>query len=243
MKYSGNAELDDESKPLRACLDSFADKFKNDPSRTDPGRAQRKLTPDCIDAVGRLLNNVPTSEQERLSEVILKGQDAADLSKLQLYPIRFAVAKSGESISGEFGHQSCIRLCWKGTRRVVLLKTMDIAKFLANDGGGRASVTMQKVYNFVKTVSSEVLKKFNEAYPDSSQHATIGPLDALYIPSGWVFGERLQGNDDYIGLRMPIVVGSLLEPMQTLNEQLIACGKPNEILQSTIDRMVLVDAD
>lgn len=242
-RYSQNKELDSEEKPLRACLDSFADKFKNDPSRTDPGRAQRKLTPDCIDAVEKLLNNVPTSEQERLSEVILKGQDAADLSKLQLYPIRFAVAKKGESVSGEFGHQSCIRLCWKGTRRVVLLKTMDIVKFLANDGVGRASVTMQKVYNFVKTVSSEVLKKFEEAHPDSTQHATIGPLDALYIPSGWVFGERLQGNDDYIGLRMPIVVGSLLEPMQALNEQLIACGKPNETLQSTIDRMILVDAD
>ena len=72
--------------------------------------------------------------------------------------------------------------------------------------------------------------------------ATIGVQDALVLPVGWVFGERIGASQYFYGLMARIVSTADQDPLEKWNRLWVQQGAPNEDLQKALDVLCLQDA-
>ena len=63
--------------------------------------------------------------------------------------------------------------------------------------------------------------------------ATVGTMDMVLMPAGWMFWERVQGNHDVIGVRRTVLLKS--SDLAVVNDHLTLLGKPSATVQAFQD--------
>ncbi len=63
----------------------------------------------------------------------------------------FAVGRERATASAEFGHVANLRLCFKGSRYIVCVRTLSILDHISATGGGSAD--LPKAYHWLRTVT------------------------------------------------------------------------------------------
>ena len=71
-------------------------------------------------------------------------------------------------------------------------------------------------------------------------HATVAPVDMLYIPPGWAFYDKVN-NNGCIGVRSVHLTPSHLELLDKLSKYLISCQSANTSLQRAVDCLAMAE--
>ena len=83
------------------------------------------------------------------------------------------------------------------------------------------------------------LTKFSNNAPEKIMHGTVGAMDVFYLPSGWVFTERVGRGADAFGIRVSVLMKSDKDVLESISEWLLSVSKPSQVLQHIMDSMVL----
>jgi hypothetical protein len=221
-------------KEARVAVNSLATKFKNDPTRADPGRSQRGMKDEQAKEVVDTMQPLLPKDHEVKLEHLHDGQ-AQDMRVTV-----FAVAHGRTTASAENGHLASHRLGFKGTRRMICTQTLPLLEFLTGTG---AKVELQKCYHWLKTVTTDAAKLYIEA--DTTKHAiyhaTVGPGDVLFLPAGWAFVEVI-GTQDFIGVRRQHISGADKVVLSEINRWLLSVEAPNATLQRAVDCLTMIEA-
>jgi hypothetical protein len=160
-----------------------------------------------------------------------------------LCPSTFAIASSRTTCSAEEGHLPTLRLGFGGTRQVVAVRTMSIIEFIKNIDKS-AKVDCKVAYGWLKAATLEGFKAF-KAFVDSGAppvqpfYASVGVGDALYLPAGWMFYEKI-GTRDFAGVRVGFIRQSDAPTLTLLQRHLLSVEKPNDILNRALDNLALL---
>ena len=221
---------------IRNIIVALGAKFKNDPSRAEPGRSQRGLPKDAgMDMMATLHGYFPTDHILPSTKIMEKLKDI-------LNPVAFIIAKGRLTTSAEAAHLPTCRLGFVGTRSVVCTPTRSLLEYLSKSGGG-AKCDVQRAYHWLKTVTTDAAKTFLEASAEHTiMHATVGPHDVLYIPPGWILFEKIVGNLDFVGVRLQHLSLTDLPELSALSTYLMGLGKPSTNLQMAVDCLALAEA-
>ncbi len=72
-------------------------------------------------------------------------------------------------------------------------------------------------------------------------HATVGPQDALMLPVGWIFAERVGATCDCVGLKMSILRTQDLPQLEGWSKLWISQASQNAVLDAVIDALTLLE--
>ena len=216
-------------------LERFQAKFKNSEVRNQDGRAQRAAQPSFA-----------TTLTTRFAEIIPNDKTAsaaafADSGAVEsaLKPAVFGIAKGQETTTSEVGHLTCLRFVTHGTRSVTVARTSDLLDFAMSRGETKASITPKRLYQMFKSLNGEMLKKWVNDDKLKLYHGTLSPGDVFLLPCGWTFAERVMGNQDVYGFRVAYVLPSDRDLYAQLNQWLLTCKKPCEVMQKALDKLIV----
>ena len=216
--------LPDDS-PLAQTAEKLAERFKTDPARKSPGRAQRKVSEDAATQLKALTSQIfgdklfqkyPASVCEAVPDIV------------------FAVAKNQKVCGAEANFLGTLRLGTHGTRQMILAHVNELRIHLESEQVG-TEVQMSKIYNALGNLTPSWAK----AYTCGSKrllYASMGPRDALYLPDGWAFCEII-GGQDYVGFRQlaSAANAATIESLEMVNEHMLVLKRPNSGLQAALD--------
>jgi hypothetical protein len=69
-------------------------------------------------------------------------------------------------------------------------------------------------------------------------HATVGPMDVVLAPAGYVFYEGV-GPNDFIGIRCPILSLSDRDALVQISKELLKVEATNSVLQRALDCLTI----
>lgn len=228
IRLEPGAKVFEQGSKLAMASGSLMEKYRVDPARNEPGRAQKKLGLEAAAELGGLCGAV-FPEEARFKPVPSAIEEG-------ISPIAFAVTKGRETCASEAGFLGSVRVGVKGTRTIVFAQVLHVSKFLDS-----TAIPLQKVYHQFKTFSSEGMAAYLKTPGAVIYHGTAGCFDAVYCPPGWMFAERISHNEDFFGFRHVMLLKDCLPNMSLLNEHLLILGKPSEPLQAAVDAMNLVE--
>ena len=141
------------------------------------------------------------------------GQDA-DLNQLakSLGPVVYGIRKDQPPTLGtEKSALGTLRITHSGSRSLIATPLMNLVAWLNKTTGKDADLTAvvetrQRAKNLMTFWTQEGVTKYL-ADGNPLFHGTIGPTDALYLPGGFFFAERLNGPSDAFGFKAPVVAG------------------------------------
>ena len=102
------------------------------------------------------------------------------------------------------------------------------------------NATFEKVKQQLKSMTLEGFKTFTAEPTRKIFHATVGPLDGVYCPAGWMFAEQIK-QADYAGVRLLVLPKHSKNDMISLVRHLQVVGKPNEVLAAAADAVTLAE--
>ena len=153
--------------------------------------------------------------------------------KSELEATKFAIAKNTEQCSGESGHLTTARLQTKGSRMVLIARTLELVAHAKKSSG--TSMDLMQSRRILKDMSVEAAQSYMKT--SSLFAATIGPGDCLFIPAGCTFYEKVY-SADVIGVRFQVISQKEEPVLNSLNMWLIEGSVPNLSLQRAIDCLV-----
>ncbi|CAE7037690.1 unnamed protein product [Symbiodinium sp. CCMP2456] len=135
-----------------------------------------------------------------------------------------------------FGHERsffpCVRVSFSGTREIVLMPYLPLAKHVQNNSAAGDSSAVNDLFDpKVKTACIQFLKFCNkekfQSYLSSEGarafHGTIGPSDMLFVPPGYIFAELTK--EFVLGMKCPIfVINGGDDSTQKILDQLKSCS-------------------
>jgi hypothetical protein len=214
-------------KKLKAATKTLAQKFKNSPTYCNPGRASKKIVDEDLVEAKSMFNKLVANQ-------VAPPANLTDT----LSPSLFAIAKCSTIACAEPNHFTSLRLTLEGNRTIVAVQTKPLLDYLTSQTPGSA-VMLKYVYAWLVTCTRENAKAFMATQSTPSMFvATIGPNDVLYLPAGWCYLEHV-GSLDVVGVRSQYLLKSDRENLDVINNILIKSGKPNEHMQSAVDKLVL----
>ena len=154
-------------------------RFATSRERADPGRAQRKFKIEVATQVELLFKNLLPDDycvkKEGLHETLSQAME----------PIMFAVARNRETCSAETGHLPTMRLMVGGTRKVLLVHTAALWRYL-QDTLKLPQLSAKKIYGWLKSSNIEALKAISQSSSNPVLfEGSIGP-QAGALHAAWV---------------------------------------------------------
>ena len=153
-----------------------------------------------------------------------------------------AVAKDSiTGASGETGHIASLRYTVKGTRTVFTAPYASVIGFMMKKDrvSGSGTPTPDMVYSYLKDLSAEQMQELQQACSNVYQ-GTVGPGDAILLPSNWAFIERVTTGGDCIGLKIQFLGKVHIDEMVKANTVLVAARQPDPMLTAAIDCLALL---
>ena len=150
-------------------------------------------------------------------------------------PTLFALAPSFHEQYTEVNHVGAYRSQVLGSRKLVLCRTPDVISFIESQG---KKPTLKDACVLMREMTVEQATKFLEIGP--IYYGALNPGDTMWTPPGWLASEGALGKDPCVGVRMQsLSLGHL--PMLEKMESILAdkIGKPNEVLSTLKDRLLL----
>ena len=93
-----------------------------------------------------------------------------------------------------------------GTVALARARLEHVLNFLEAAGEPKASVSPKRAYQFLRSADKDTLTKFSNNAPEKIMHGTVGAMDVFYLPSGWVFTERVGRGADAFGIRVSVLM-------------------------------------
>ena len=72
-------------------------------------------------------------------------------------------------------------------------------------------------------------------------HCTTGPRDALWLPAGWLFKERVHAAD-LLGIRRSFLSMAQKDVLAGINQHLLMLQAPSDGLQQTVGQLILMES-
>ena len=218
-------------------LAAMKDKFSKSPNRLTDGRGQRPLKPPAETTFKTFFNGLIHDDES------FKPAAAVDeaVQKL-LVPNVFAIAKGQETVTAEPGYIATLRMTVEGVRTVVAARALDVVRHLQAAGEPLSALPPKRLNNFLKSATADVLSKFaapGESGRPKLYHGSVGAGDILFLPSGWLFVERVARTTDHIGVRCSVWFKSGTPIFEDINRWLLAASKPSIILSKAMDAMTV----
>ncbi|CAK0826858.1 unnamed protein product, partial [Prorocentrum cordatum] len=225
-------------------LSKFELKFKTDPSRDEPGRCQKKIKPEGVEAF--------SSKIGAIFPGLLADSKTTEAVKAHLTTTLFAVAKGRTTCSAEAGHLAVVRFGIKalgmcisgapgaleGTREIICAPTAAIMEYSGIESKGPA--TLKEAYHWLKNATVEATKNYKTQKASNKLFgATVGPGDIAYLPAGWTYFEKIMGAD-FIGVRRALLAPADISALDGLNKLLITKSAANATLQGALDCLVML---
>ena len=214
---------------------AFADRFAVGPERADPGRSQRRLTPEIASEVQTFFEGIlPEAHMMRPVD------PPAELRKL-VSPVIFTVAKNRETCSAEPGHLTSMRLVIAGSRKIVAFNTVALLGYLV-DVLKMPEVTLKSAYDWIKMCNPDSVKALLRHYDDQDIvfGLTQGAGDLLFLPAGWTFCEKMS-NANVAGVKLQLISKKDEKQLQGMQTFLMSgTPQPNAALQMAVDHLTIV---
>ena len=132
-----------------------------------------------------------------------------------------------------------VRMGLSGTRALVLIDHMKFIRFLSRSVAV-ATLKAKVVFRSAKAMSGEQMKHLVDAFPGAVLWPTLGVHDAVFVPSGWIFHERVQTSKDYIGTRFNVFCMEHSGIMGEITRHLTLTDSANEKATTFADSLALV---
>ena len=222
---------------LRKEITAMRNKFNTSAERADPGRGHRPLGSDAQQEALRLLAGViPKTELVPHDKLQTSPALAADLK-----PVVFAIAKGRETFGMETAQLPTLRLAFDGTREVFCAPAMELMEHIASLSESKALPTAKAVTTFLRGCTVDQMKSFILTNPTTNKffHGTLGPQDALFLPAGWAFGEKVLSGSDVYGIRVQIIFKTNMPALDKFNSIFLSQQKPSPVLQRVLDFLAL----
>ena len=116
------------------------------------------------------------------------------------------------------------------------MDTSSLLKYMVKDKPDGIS-NLRMAYDWLSACSHDDAK----AYISSGEkiyYATVGPRDALYLPTGMCFFELIKGGD-YCAARSQFLIKGSVAALESLNAYFQKIKKPNEAVRQAIDAIYL----
>eukprot|EP00959_Pyramimonas_sp_CCMP1952_P429618 8997427-Pyramimonas_sp.AAC.1 len=132
-----------------------------------------------------------------------------------------------------------LRFGLAGTREIVIVRLSDLYEYMTKlstpDSKG---ICMKQAKSFFISMSKEQLTDYhnNAQYP--IWQVTMAPHEALYMPPGSYFIERIVGHPNYVGFRVGVLDGDLqtVSNLSKIHENL---AKEHKLLKTLLEQMQL----
>ena len=127
------------------------------------------------------------------------------------------------------------RLCGCGTRQVLLVEAVSVAEWLSQKNDMKLPEP-KLIYGAVQQFDKDTLA----AYIASSRgnavyHKTAGPKEMIYVPTGYMFVERIGRQNDYIGVVQRVLVSDLAPELTRIKDYLDLVSKPSDSAKLVLD--------
>ena len=167
-----------------------------------------------------------------------------DTLKKEFKPVAHAITANKMPQGLESAFASTLRIGFKGTREVFCVAGKAVVKYMTAISDSNAKRAMKQVSQFKKDLALGQAKKFADFNRDANQvyAATVGPQDALFLPAGWAFSERVTGQD-CLGVRLTCVDRRDLALYEYFNDMMLSQSKANPTLQHVVSLLTLAEDD
>ena len=218
---------------LRKEVACFKEEFQQSDIKVTQGRAQLPIENTEASKALRdyLVGKLP---EDSIIEVDTGMAEALGLAKFKEVetPAVYGAAENHVHVRLDLAGLASLRLIFQGTRTVALCRLSDVHTFLMSitkDKPEAQRVSTALCYAWLKAASAHQLQSFLDA-GNKFWWATVGPYDALYMPTGTICAERVCNLEDSLGVK----VAFLARPAQdfkakreltVIADELTAAGK------------------
>ena len=90
-------------------------------------------------------------------------------------------------------------------------------------------------------MSDDKLREFLSSNPGDNKlyYCTVGPLDIVYVPTGFIFYEKV-GNNDSVGVYARSIMVESQPAFEVICQRLVLVGKVVPVTQAVFDTMSLL---
>jgi hypothetical protein len=143
-----------------------------------------------------------------------------------LEPQHFALRAGRDHWVGELEDLPSVRVALEGSRVVVMCRIIDMNQFIKDEEGNTddGGILKQTCFYTFRTLHTDKCKAFCQKY--DMFHATLGPHDVLYVPTGYMLGERTGERQNIIGMRASFVINHIC--VEQLIDHSLCIGKQQE---------------
>ena len=146
--------------------------------------------------------------------------------------------KGLEACASEASYLSTMRIGMQGSRQVCVVDIMQFVTFLSKTLS-QDTLKPKLIYHELKSMNHDTLKSFNAECAGAMYCATLGPLDCIWLPSGWFFYEKVNPSRDCIGFKIAVLCNSAESVLDDICQHLKSTGSNTEALQAVIDCLAL----
>ena len=226
--------------PLKDEVDAWRDAFAQSSERASAGRSHRSIVTKNGKVAESLLRRAvspnPLVRGACVSPDAYQGHPVSE----DMEPVFFAVMKDKEGRAMEAGQFSSVRLIFHGIREVYCLPGLGLLKYLAAHSENKAMPPVKTGFQWLANATQEQVEEFLDWDEDCVMyHGTQGPQDALYLPAGWIWGERVKSGHDLIGVRVILAWPKDLSLHDKFISYFTSLRKPNQSTQRMVDFLTL----
>ncbi len=223
-----------ENTSLAAALLFNKAGFMNNPkinvSKGGPGRGQQvpgqaSIKDDIhevlLKAAGPLGEGTVTVKTlNALKEFANNTKDISKESVVDAFePVIFGMQRGTKHCGTERHCMSSLRLSFTGSRRVVAASFQDVYSYMLKvpvprdpigkkeSGESVLGYSLEQVTTFFAKMTQSSVESFSAAgYPIMA--GTVGSLEVLYLPAGWIVMDMIAASEDCFGIKLPLYMNS-----------------------------------
>ena len=160
-----------------------------------------------------------------------------------IWPHKVAAKAEKTSFSFETSCLPTLRIGCSGSRDIFAVPGMALSHYMAKVNKGKVP-SLKDMAQFLKAGTVAQIESFQAADPAMNKfaHMTAGPQDAVMMPLGWIYAERIALQHDFFGYKVCMLQKCDLEQIECWNRHFVRQDAASEIVQQVIDHLTLLES-
>ena len=150
-----------------------------------------------------------------------------------LLPTVYGIECDYSQGSFERDHLATFRVCYAGTRSVVLADTVSVSHFLRDMPDEKAPSTLGGVASRFHKFSTDDVKAFCKRFP--LFFVTVAPEEMLYVPAGFMVSEVVGAAKDTFGVRCSLLLYCDRKPLLDMATEITMLTGKRPAIAETVD--------
>ena len=150
-----------------------------------------------------------------------------------LLPTVYGIECDYSQGSFERDHLATFRVCYAGTRSVVLADTVSVSHFLRDMPDEKAPSTLGGVASRFHKFSADDVKAFCKRFP--LFFVTVAPEEMLYVPAGFMVSEVVGAAKDTFGVRCSLLLNCDRKPLLDMATEITMLTGKRPAIAETVD--------